>query len=219
MSYKINFEIDFKRNKFPGKLIAIEGNEGSGKTTQVKRVVEELKKKGIDAIATKEPTTMPIGQFIRESILTGKVKVPAVSIQYLYCADRAMHQEEIEDYLRKGKTVVMDRYFWSSVAYAFADLEFDKDKYLTVLSVLSPYDQFIKPDLTFYLKVSQQEALGRIETSHKHKEIYDNEEKFPKIEEGYDYLMEIFPEEFVKINAEQKEEEIAREIIQEISKL
>ncbi len=115
MRYPVNFSVGFKKHKSKGLLIAIEGMDGSGKTTQAQRLVEELKKKKIKAIYTKEPTDEPTGKMIRQ-ILSGELKVPPLSLQYLFCADRGVHQVELEKLLEKGYVVVTDRYFWSAVA-------------------------------------------------------------------------------------------------------
>ncbi|MCL4354013.1 dTMP kinase [Patescibacteria group bacterium] len=218
MKYRLELDIEFKKNPYEGKLIVLEGNEGTGKTTQVARIVEELNRRGYKAVATKEPTKSPIGQFIRERVLSGEITIPRVAIQYLYCADRAVHQEEIVSKLKNGYIVVCDRYFWSAVAYGMADLEGDIDQYLVSFSILSAYNQFIKPDMSFYLNLPMDKALLRIEKSHKHKEIYDNAKMFSKIEKGYKYLLDKFPQEFVKIDAGNSVEEVTREIIGEIKK-
>ncbi len=219
MKYHLELDIEFKKNPYKGKLIVLEGNEGTGKTTQVSKVVNALIKQGHKAISTKEPTNFPIGQFIREKVLSGKIKIPRLAIQYLYCADRAMHQKDLIEKLKDGYIVVCDRYFWSAVAYGMADLDGNLDQYLVSFSILSAYHQFIKPDLTFYMDLPMDQALARIRKSNKHKEIYDNAEMFPKIEKGYKYLLNTFPDEFVNIDASKPVNEITDEIIGKIGKI
>ena len=121
MIYPISFNLELRKNAYPGKLVVIEGIDGSGKTTQAKELVKRLNKNNINAAYTKEPTDMVIGQFIREKILTGQITLHPVASQYLFNADRVMHMEKIEALLAKGMIVVMDRYFWSAVAYSIAD--------------------------------------------------------------------------------------------------
>ena len=120
MKYPIDFELEFQRHNYPGKLIALEGIDGSGKTTQALELVESLKKEGIKTVYTKEPTDGEIGKMIRR-ILTGEKNFEPVSFQYLFAADRVEHQEEIIGFLKKGKIVVSDRYFWSSIPYGATD--------------------------------------------------------------------------------------------------
>ena len=216
LTYHVSFDIDFKKNPYPGKLIVIEGIDGSGKTTQLNHLVARLIKEGIPVVAAKEPTVMVIGEFIREKILSGKEEISPIALQYLFNADRAMHMDQIEGFLKEGKTVVMDRYFWSSVAYALADIGEVGDYYLAAFSVLSFYHRFIVPDSTIYLDIPLPLALERIKKSQKHFEIYDKEEKLKKILAGYQFLREKFPEQFTVIDASQDSAKITEEIAQKV---
>lgn len=218
MKYKVSFAIDFKRNKHKGKFIALEGIDGSGKTLQTEKVVSLLKKKGYKVISTKEPTDRVIGKFIKKDILTGKVKLPPVAIQYIFSADRSDHQKEIEDYLKKGYVVVTDRYFWSAVCYGIADLDQIADYYLTVLSVLSPYNRFITSDATFFLDIPLKTALQRIGKSDKHNEIYDNEKKLKKIKKAYDFLIKRFPKEFIVVDGNKTVDEVTQDLVKRIER-
>jgi dTMP kinase len=218
MKYKVSFSIDFKRNKHKGKFIALEGIDGSGKTLQTEKVVKELKKRGYKVISTKEPTDRVIGKFIKNDILTGRVKLPPVAIQYIFSADRSDHQKEIEEYLKKGYVVVTDRYFWSAVCYGIADLDQVADYYLTVLSVLSPYNRFITADAMFFLDIPLKVALQRISKSSKHNEIYDNEKKLKKIKKAYDFLIKRFPKEFIVVDANKSVDELTLDLVKRIER-
>src|SRR3989344_8055752 len=179
MKYPVSFELEFRKHNYPGRLIAIEGIDGSGKTTQVRKTVEILKEKGIEAIYTKEPTDGEIGRFIRE-ILAGNKKFRPAGFQYLFSADRVEHQGEILKLLKKGKIVVSDRYFWSSVPYGATDrgIDFKKDQneaniLLICYSILSLYHQFIVPDKTIYLNADPAIALDRLRKARHIPDIYD----------------------------------------------
>lgn len=216
MKHHISFDLEFRTNPYPGKLIVIEGVDGSGKTTQAKEVVKRLNKEGYNAAYTKEPTDDIIGAFIRQDFLSGKRPLHPLAFQYLMNADRVMHMEKMEGFLKKGMIIIMDRYFWSSVAYAMSDIEAPKDWYLTAFSILSFYHQFIIPDYSFFLKVSPATALSRIDQSGKHNEIYDTAEKLPKIEKGYEMLREKFPEVFTLIDGDRQQEVITEDILRHI---
>ncbi len=216
MKHHISFDIEFLKNPYPGKLIVVEGIDGSGKTTQAKELVKKLNKADLNASFTKEPTDDLIGKFIRENILSGKVSVSPVATQYLFNADRAMHVEKISEFLKKGVTVVMDRYFWSSVAYAIADMGGAEDFYLTAFSILSFYHRFFIPDITFFLKISPETALSRITESGKHVEIYDNQKTLALTEKSYELLIQKFPESFTITNGERPIEEINEELFDKV---
>lgn len=215
MKHDVVFAIEFKKNPYPGKFIAIEGIDGSGKTTQAKRVVDELQKKGYKAVYTSEPTDKPSGKFIRR-ILSGELTVPPVSLQYLFGADRAVHLEDVEKLLKKNYIVVTDRYFWSSVAYGVADMGEITDYYLAVYCLLSFYHRFMVPDISFILEVSWDTAMKRIEGSDKHRDIYDNPKKLPLVKKSYELLHSRFKERFTSIDGEQSIEKITENIVKQI---
>lgn len=217
--YHVNFDIDFKRNPYPGKLIVLEGIEASGKTTHT-QMVGDILQKNHKVFLTKNPTNSFIGDFIRQNLLADKVRIPPISLQYLFGADREIQQQEIIERLKKGEIVISDRYFWSSVAYGAADIETDYDNFtnlsLTAFSLLSMYHQFIVPDLTLFLDISLEEAEKRMSKSKKHTEIYDNKEMNIKVRKGYDWLIKKFPDEFTVLNAEKSIDEVTKEILSRI---
>ncbi|MEX1052237.1 MAG: dTMP kinase [Patescibacteria group bacterium] len=216
MKYHIEFDIDFKRNKDKGLLIAIEGIDGAGKTTQAELVAKELSKKH-KVYETKNPTDGVIGKFVRQ-VLAGKVNIPPVSFQYLFSADRQVQQEDILNKLREGKIVVTDRYFWSAIVYGIVDrdeLDFEKTGDLLLVSqgILSMYHRFIVPDLTIFLDIPLEVSMKRIETTDKKVEIYENLEKLKKIHKGYNWLINKFKKEFTIVDGTQSQEEVTKEII------
>ncbi|HKC14527.1 MAG TPA: dTMP kinase [Patescibacteria group bacterium] len=219
--YHVEFDIDFKRNSHRGLFVVLEGIEASGKTTQTERLGKKISEK-LNVLLTKNPTDSYVGQFIRKSLLAGKVRMPPVAIQYLFGADREIQQEEINEHLEKGEVVVSDRYFWSSVAYGIADKkEFDYENSaelsLVAFSLLSMYHQFILPDITIYLEVPVEEAMKRITGSKKHTEIYDNEEMNVRVEKGYKWLIKKFPKEFIILDGTKSEETLETEILKIIN--
>lgn len=222
MKHTVSFDLEFKKNPHPGMFVVLEGIDGSGKTTQCADVVSILQKEGIDAICTKEPTDGEIGQLIRK-VLSQEVKVPAASIQYLIAADRAVHQEEIEQYLSEGKMIISDRYFWSAIAYGTADkndIDFANNAQILMVSqsILSMYNQFLLPDLSLYLDVSIDTAGKRLSEMDKVKELYERKEKLEAIDKGYKWLLEQFPQAFTRIDGEKSSEDVTRDIIAAIKK-
>jgi len=217
--YHIKFDLEFRKNPYRGKFIVIEGIDGSGKTTQSKRLVKFLQKKGIKSIYTKEPTDEITGKLIRK-ILSGKLALPPVAFQYLFAADRAVHQIELSNYLKKGITVVSDRYFWSSAVYGMVDRgtskENDRERLLVALSILSMYYRFLLPDYTFYLKVATQEAVRRIDKKAGELEIYEKREKLEKIRQGYEWLASKFSKEIIVVEGERSVDEVTRKIVASI---
>lgn len=224
MKYHISFDLDLRRNPYKGLYIAFEGIDGSGKTTQVKRLSRYFKKSGQEVIMTREPRDDGlIGRIIRQ-VLQSKIKIPSVALQYLFSADRSIHHETIiKPALSQGQTIVSDRCFWSGVPYGIMDRT--KDVYdhktgnqvLIAQSILSMYHQFIVPDFAFYLKIPIKVAMARLVKDSKGKEIYEKKEKLEKIMSGYEWLVEKFPKEFTVIDGTKPVKEITETIIDAIN--
>lgn len=139
-----------------GKFVCIEGVDGSGKTTQAKRLVRNLRSKGYDAVYTTEPSAGKIGTLIRSFVLSCKSRVPIALEALLFAADRVDHvQTDVEPLLKQGKIVVCDRYVCSSLAYqGAAGLDLD---WMDCVNRFA-----LKPDLTLFLDVLPEVGLKRL---------------------------------------------------------
>ncbi len=225
MKYDINFTIDLKKNPYPGLYIALEGIDESGKTTQVDHIAEYFENQGKKVVKTHEPRRDGAMGPLIDSILKGTVKIPAVAIQYLFAAQRATFLEElVTPALKEGAVVITDRSFWSSIPYGLLDKyesekEENADQLLVALSILSMYHEFIAPDISFVLDVKAETAVERFKKMGRDPEIYEKKEKLEKLKEGYNFLLQKFPEEMIKINAEKGIEEVTQDILSEIKKL
>lgn len=220
MKYHIEFDLEFRKNPYKGLYIAVEGIDGSGKTTQVERLAQYFSKKGKTVVVTSEPRkeNSVIGKLIHE-ILQSKISVPSEALQYLYSADRAVNQKTVvEPALKAGNVVISHRCFWSVIPYGLFDKGlFDYNKIDTQVlfaaqGLLSMYHQFISPDLTFYLDISADVAVKRLSRMKKIKEIYEKREKLEKIIVGYRWLAKQFPKEINTIDGEKSEEEVFADI-------
>ncbi|MDE7329814.1 MAG: dTMP kinase, partial [Clostridia bacterium] len=102
-----------------GKLIAFEGCEGSGKSTQLRLLSGFLTERGVDFIVTREPGGSEISEEIRKIILNGKNTAMCAECEaLLYAAARVQHlKETVIPALEAGKLVICDRYIYSSLAY------------------------------------------------------------------------------------------------------
>ena len=220
MKYHISLDIDLKKNPYKGIYIVIEGMDGGGKTTQVEEVGNYFRQTGRSVLQVREPRKEGLIGDIVQKVLTGKLKIPAVALQYLFSTDRVLNQKEvILPALKRGDVVVSDRCFWSAIVYGILDKtggNYDykeADFMLIAHSILSMYHQFIVPDYTFYLKISLETALARISKKDDVKEIYEDREKLRKVIEGYDWLSTKFAKEIITINGEKSVGEVTREII------
>ena len=224
MKYPVNFEIELRKNTFGGFYIALEGIDGCGKTTQLEKLSQYFKKQGKEVVMTREPRKSGIIGDLVQKVLTGEEKLPSVSIQYLFSADRAAnHHDIVLPALKMGKVVITDRCFWSAIVYGILDRtggnydKSDADLLLMTQSILSMYHQFTVPDFTFYLKIPLKESLKRLKAKKDVKEIYEDESKISKVLTGYEYLKDRFPDAITEINGNQPVEKVTKEIVKTIS--
>lgn len=99
-----------------GLFIVIEGIDGTGKSTQARRLGEWFQSHGRDVVLSREPTDGPWGKKLRESASTGRLS-PEDELQY-FLNDRRQHVDElIKPALADGKVVILDRYYFSTMAY------------------------------------------------------------------------------------------------------
>jgi len=103
-----------------GRFIVIEGPDGAGTTTHAALLAKHFRGQGIAVAETAEPSSGPIGLWIRK-LLSGGTSLSSSALQTLFTADRAWHDEAvIRPALARGETVVCDRYDLSTLAYGVA---------------------------------------------------------------------------------------------------
>lgn len=144
-----------------GLFIAFEGVEGSGKSTQVKRLVESLQAEGRDVVVTREPGGPPVAERIREVLLDpNSAGMDARTEALLYAAARAEHvQRVVMPALNEGHVVICDRFIDSSLAYqGFARELGDHD----VGEINRWAVEGVLPDVVVLLDLDADEGLRRI---------------------------------------------------------
>ena len=138
-----------------GFLVAVEGIDGSGKTTQAERLARYCDEKRLTYILSKEPTRGKYGQLIRNSASRGRLSVEEEIDIFL--KDRREHVDQvIQPALDEEKVVILDRYYFSTAAYQGAHGA-DPEIILSRNEAFAP-----QPDLLVILDVSPQTGLQRI---------------------------------------------------------
>jgi dTMP kinase len=139
----------------PGLFIVLEGIDGTGKSTQARRLGEWFEKQGREVMISREPTDGPWGKKLRESAATGRLS-PQDELQY-FLNDRRQHVEEkIAPALAAGKVVILDRYYFSTMAYQGAR-GFDPAEIRRMNEAFAPV-----PDLLLILDLDVDTAHDRI---------------------------------------------------------
>lgn len=138
-----------------GVLIAVEGIDGAGKTTQTQLLADRLSDAGLDVVQTKEPTNGRWGTLLRESATTGRLS-PEEELE-TFLKDRAEHVETlIKPSLEAGKVVIVDRYYFSTAAYQGA-------RGMDPHELIARNEQFApRPDLLVILDVDPAVGVARI---------------------------------------------------------
>jgi dTMP kinase len=136
-------------------FLVIEGIDGTGKSTQAQRLAEWLRELGREVVTSREPTDGPWGRKLRESAATGRLS-PEDELEY-FLRDRRQHVEEvIAPALAAGKVVILDRYYFSTMAYQGAR-GFDPAEIRRRNEEFAPV-----PDLLLVLDLEVDAALERI---------------------------------------------------------
>jgi dTMP kinase len=141
-----------------GLLIVLEGIDGSGKTTQARRLVRALRRAGLEALSFREPTRGRWGREIRENARRPDSLTPEEELA-LFLKDRAEDvARNLLPSLRRKKVVVLDRYYFSTIAYQGAK-GLSRERIRRMNEKFAP-----RPDLVFILDVDPGRGLGRIKT-------------------------------------------------------
>jgi len=190
-------------------FIAVEGIDGSGKSTTIKELSRYLLSRGNDVLLTAEPTDMPSGKLIRE-VLAKKDEESHLTHEMLalmFAADRLNHlRERIWPALKAKRTVVTDRYFFSSVAYQSVNVSYEWVKGVNRFATM--------PDIVVFIDVSIDKALERLSIFRQNTELYETREYLEQIKANYETVISDFSEhvKVVRLNGNLKMDEIYSDI-------
>lgn len=197
-------------------FIALEGIDGSGKSTQTKLLTEQLTARGHKVYSTFEPTNNQIGKLIRD-ILRGNAKADHRVIAGLFVADRLDHllNEEygIVKKLQEGYTVIMDRYLFSSYAYQGAHMNID-----WVIQANAMSAEILRPDVNIFIDVSPEISMHRVHTNRENVELFETLDSLKLVRSKY---MEAFEkqkdvENIFSVDGNRTPELIAQDIWQKV---
>lgn len=185
-----------------GIFICLEGIDASGKSTQARWLVRNLRSRGFNAIYTTEPSKGEVGSFIRQYVLQRKRRVPAVVEALLFAVDRVDHVEsKIEPALESGKIVVSDRYVYSSLAYqGAAGLNIGWIKQIN--SVALP------PDLAIYIDAPPEVVVKRMRRRRSVMETLENQRRVREV-----YMQLVREERLVLVDGNRPASEVAQNIL------
>lgn len=191
-----------------GILIAIEGIDGSGKTTLGMRLAKELVISGYEVVLTREPTDGPHGRRIRASAITGRLS-PEEELEE-FVADRAEHVElQIKPAIKKGFVVIVDRYYFSSMAYQGAR-GLDPREIQRRNEAIAP-----RPDLLVILEIDPRIAVERA-GARGATDLFEREEDLRRAAKIYSEITEPAP---LRIDATKTSTEIVSTIMKTLESI
>lgn len=158
-------------------LITLCGGEGTGKSTQAKRLKDRLEKSGFQVVLTREPGGTAIGAKIRALLLDPENRDMVADTElFLYAADRAQHLAEVvRPALRSGKIVISDRFHDSTTVYQGIARGLDGERIQKVHDLVLGD---LRPDLTFLLDLSPEKGLSRAKRQAQNGERPSSELRF-----------------------------------------
>lgn len=195
---------DHDRSVTHGSLLAFEGLDGCGKSTQVAKLARALRAAGIDVVTTREPTDGPTGRRIREMARSGETVPPEQELRW-FTEDRREHVAQvIRPALERGQVVVTDRYFLSTVAYQGA-------RGLPVERILADsVAEFPLPDLVILLEIEPAVGLARVEGRGGEREpVFEKREFLEAVAANFRALDLPY---LARIDGERSEDTVARDV-------
>jgi dTMP kinase len=210
---------NLERTDSPGKFLVFEGIDGSGKSTQIKRLHERLTQNQQEAVATFEPTDGPIGSLIRK-MLAGSVETDQLTIASLFAADRTDHLMNrvngVKKMVDKGRLVLCDRYYFSSYAYHAQYMDMD-----WVIQANALNAKILRPNVSLFIDVDPEVCLERIMANRDSLDMYERIDILKRVRDNYFLAFEKLAdqEKVVIIDGNDSPDRVAKNIWKTIQKL
>ena len=202
-----------------GLFITFEGNDGAGKSTQIRFLAEYLRTRGLDVLTTREPGGCNISEKIREILLdVSNADMVAQTEALLYAAARAQHVAEvIVPALKDGKIVICDRFIHSSLAYQGYGRNLGYDRIMDI-------NRFAcggcMPDKTFFLQITADAAFKRMNENKVHDRLESEGDSFhDAVHYGFLDIIKKHGENIIVIDASGQKMETHEKIKVEIDKI
>lgn len=191
-------------------FITFEGIDGSGKTTQIQLLKEELTKRGFKVEVFREPGGTVIAEKIRALLLDAAFDIHPIAEMFLFSAARAqLTSQKIIPLLKQEVIVILDRFYDSTIAYQGYGRQLLDERTIEVINEVAT--QNLTPDITFYLKISVEEAQNRTNNQTGDRMEQSGAAFYKRVAEGYDKLAEKH-ERIYTLNSTQPVSNIHRQI-------
>jgi dTMP kinase len=209
-----------------GLFVTLEGLDGSGKSTQIRRLADWLRRRGMEPVVTRQPGGTVTGDRIRELLLDSRsTSLAPVTEMALMFADRAQAVAEvIRPALESGKIVLCDRFTDSTEAYQGGGRELGSE-------IVLAFDRLIcgglKPDLTLLLLPGFEASLERARRRNRHEQARNGKDEsrfeaehdafFRRIWEKYREIAAREPERVILVEGDLSIDEVHEQIVEAVS--
>ena len=175
-----------------GKYIVIEGNDGTGKSTQVELLAKWLKdEKGLKTFVMHEPAGAPISDAIRTVIKNGDLERDALTNVLLFTAARHENWCSVRERLDEGAWIISARNYISTEVYQGIGEGVDIDMIHSITRQFTD-EQYMNPDYTFVLSLSDEERIKRISSRGEleNKDTFESRDSVfqQSLNNGYSYI-------------------------------
>ncbi len=193
-----------------GFLIVFEGIDGAGKSTQAEILISSLRERGFDLVYFREPSGSRWGREIKRKARDPDSITPAEELE-LFQKDRKENVEKnLKPALERNKIVVLDRYYFSTIAYQGAK-GIDEER------IKRMNEEFaVEPDLVFILDIDPREGLDRIKNRRKKDRLFERADYLAKVRQIFRGFK---GKKFIHIDARMPKEVISARIEKHVLRL
>ena len=201
-----------------GTFITFEGIDGSGKSTQLRLLVNYLRQAGCNVLTTREPGGTPVGNRLRAALLDAQEEVDPLTELLVFAADRAQHVRRVlRPAIESGQVIFSDRYADATAAYQGAGRGFSPELIAEIIELAT---EGLKPDLTLLFDLSVEESVTRtrrrVNGKHQGDRLDAETSDFHlRVREAYLKLAEAEPERF-RVISTNRPAEVTHQRVKEI---
>lgn len=194
-----------------GYLVALEGIDGTGKTTQWRLLGDHLEAKGLPVVRLREPTDGEWGRKIRQILAEGRGSVtPQEELEWFLNDRREDVERNIQPALQTNKVVVIDRYYYSTAAYQGA-LGLDPERILVDNEAFAP-----RPDRVLIFQGSLEKSFQRIEAGRDGFSSFEKQDYLKKVQ---DIFNSFTGPHLRRIASDSAIEDVHRQVVAEVEAL
>ncbi len=203
-----------------GKLLVLEGTDGSGKATQVKILKEHLESKGSRVLALSYPDYTYIYGRIIDDFLHSRVNLDVEEQFFVYLVDMLKDKHKVRGAIAAGDFVIMDRYLFSTLSYQCSNgFDYERAKsFIRLMELNEPFAVFyvdVPVEISMQRKQKQKTLIGDVDKFEKDRALLQN------VKGIYERLIseKFFSKNWVRIDGSNDQHVVADQILSELAKL